>query len=81
MKIKLGSALYRKLHPDSGRTVKVHHDSFQTIKVQLLALGLINVSYAPTTKGDMALFWTLTPRGEGLMIQLRAVKATPKDPA
>jgi hypothetical protein len=78
---KLGSALYRKLHPDSQRTVEVHHDRFQTIKVQLLALGLINVLYTPTTKGDMALFWTLTPRGQGLMLQLRAVKAAPKNPA
>lgn len=47
---------------------------FQTVKVQLKAYGLINLRYIGTTKGNMALFWNLTERGEALMVQLRAVR-------
>lgn len=71
---KLGSALYRKIDPSSDRAVKVQHDDFQTIGVQLSALGLVSISYLPTTTGGNALFWTLTKRGQRLMMQLRTVK-------
>ena len=47
---------------------------FQTIKVQLIALGLINVKYSATTKGDMALFWSLTGKGEALLFKSRTIK-------
>lgn len=72
---KLGTSLYCKQHPDTEISVEVRHDDFQTIKVQLIALDLINTSYSKTTKGGMALFWTLTKRGQRLMVQLRTVKA------
>ena len=77
---KLGSSLYRKLHPGVDRTVKVRHDDFQTIRTQFSALDLIRVNYSKTTKGDMALFWNLTNRGERLMVQLRTVKAASNKP-
>jgi hypothetical protein len=48
----------------------------QTIKVQLVALVLIKVEYLPTiAKGGMALFWSLTPKGEALMFEKRTIKA------
>ncbi len=72
---KLGSALYRKLHPGSDQAVKVQHDDFQTVRTQFLALDLISTTYTETTRGSMALFWSLTKRGERLMIQMRTVKA------
>lgn len=75
---KLGTALYRKQHPNTEISVEVRHDDFQTIRVQLTTLGLINVSYLKTTKGKMTLFWTLTKRGQRLMTQLRTVKASDK---
>lgn len=71
----LGTSLYRKDHPSSDTLVRVQHDDFQTIRVQLSALGLIDTNYQKTTKGGMALFWSLTPSGQQLMRQLRTVKA------
>lgn len=47
---------------------------FQTIKIQLSALGLVRIRYSKTTKGKMALFWSLTGEGERLMMQLRTQK-------
>lgn len=47
---------------------------YQTVKVQLVALGLVNVNYLQTTQGGMALFWSLTSKGKGLLFQLRTVK-------
>jgi hypothetical protein len=41
----------------------------------LKALGLITLKYSQTTKGGMALFWSLTPQGERLMTELRTVKS------
>ena len=75
---KLGSSLYRISNPGSDTSVRVQHDDFQTIKIQLMALGLINTKFQKTTKGGMALFWSLTKKGHQLMTQLRTVKATPK---
>ena len=75
---KLGTLLYCKQHPDAEISVQVRHDDFQTIRVQLTALDLISTSYLKTTKGGMALFWTLTKRGQRLMTQLRTVKASDK---
>ena len=72
---RLGSSLYRGLHPGSERTVQVNEDDFETIRVQFCALNLVAVTYTQTTKGGMALFWGLTQRGQDLMIQLRTVKA------
>ena len=47
---------------------------YQTLKLQLKALGLINLAYSQTIKGGMALFWSLTPTGESMMLQLRTVR-------
>ncbi len=51
----------------------------QTIKVQLIALGLIKIEHLQTTAGDMAMYWSLTPRGEALTFEIRTIKA--KQPA
>lgn len=54
----------------------INSQDFQTIKIQFMALGLVNISYEKTTKGDMALFWNLTESGKQLMIQWRTIKTT-----
>ena len=54
----------------------INSQDFQTIKIQFMALGLVNISYEKTTKGDMALFWNLTENGKQLMIQWRTIKTT-----
>lgn len=72
---RLGSALHRKKYPDYKGIVEVHHDDFQTIRIQFAALGLIHTTYSKTTRGDMALFWTLTPKGQQVMLNVRTIKA------
>ena len=47
----------------------------QTIKVQLIALGLIKIEYLKTTVGGMAMYWSMTPKGEALMYETRTIKA------
>lgn len=63
-----------------GRVVKEYYESdmddqiFQTIKIQLMALGLVDVSYAKTIKGGMKLFWRITEAGKSLMLELRTIR-------
>lgn len=47
---------------------------FQTVKIQLIALGLVDVTYSKTTKGGMMLFWKITDAGKNLMLKLRTVR-------
>jgi hypothetical protein len=53
---------------------KIDEQAFKTIGIQLKALGLVDIAYTQTTKGDMALFWTLTRPGQDLMMELRTVR-------
>jgi hypothetical protein len=53
---------------------KVIEQDFQTIKIHLMAVGLIDTKYTSTTQGGAALFWSLTPAGRKVLMQLRAVK-------
>ncbi len=59
-----------------GSSQTLDDQVFQTVTVQLVALGLVETKYAQTTKGDMALFWNFTPKGQKLMFELRTVQAT-----
>ena len=70
----LKSALFKASRTD-GTHENLDDQDFQTIGVQLRALGLVNIEYTPTTSGGMGLFWTFTPKGERLMMDLRTVKA------
>lgn len=69
----LASALFR-VSGKEGLHETLDDQNFQTIGVQLRALGLVNIEYSPTTSGSMALFWTFTPKGERLMLELRTVR-------
>ena len=60
----------------------LREDDFQTIKVQLRALGLVAKSTKPRSLKDTETYWTLTPHGDRVMTQLRAVRreaVKPKD--
>lgn len=59
---------------DSGSSITINDQEFRTIAIQLQAYGLIKTRYSKTTKGGMALFWSLTSRGEQLMIESRVVR-------
>ncbi|HJV89245.1 MAG TPA: DUF4062 domain-containing protein [Holophagaceae bacterium] len=65
----------------SGRTGKspiLDDQVFQTVSLQLRALGLVEIKYLQTTAGGMALFWSATPAGEQLTLELRTVKTSKK---
>jgi len=51
----------------------ISSDAFQTIKVQLRALGLITKSTKTRSVKDKNAYWTLTPYGDSIMNQLRAI--------
>jgi len=54
--------------------VEISPDVFQTIKVQLRALGLIKQSNKARSVKDTGTYWSLTPYGDQVMTQQRAIK-------
>lgn len=70
----LASALFAKGNW-GGQSPLVDDQVFQTIKVQLMALGLVRIQYNSTTKGGMALVWSITASGNSLMMSVRTIKS------
>ncbi|TXI37304.1 MAG: DUF4062 domain-containing protein [Methylophilus methylotrophus] len=56
------------------RRFQIKEDDFQTIKIQLRALGLIAKSDKAKSVKDSGTYWTLTPYGDEIMTQLRAIR-------
>lgn len=54
--------------------VEILEDDFQTIKVQLIALQIIQESIKKRAILDKETYWTLTPYGKKMMMQLKAIK-------
>lgn len=52
----------------------IDKEDFQTIKIQLRALGLMAKSEKVRSLKDRQTYWTLTPYGDEIMTQLRAIK-------
>lgn len=61
----------------SRRDVMIDDEDLGTILVQFKALGLITKSQRKRSVNDRATYWTLTPYGETLTTQLRAIKKAP----
>lgn len=70
----MGEVMKELLSSSLPGQFKLKAADFDTVKIQFIALGLIEVSYERTTKGSMALFWRLTPKGRTTMIGLRVVR-------
>ena len=70
----MGEVMKELLSSSLPGQFKLKAADFDTVKIQFIALGLIEVSYERTTKGSMALFWRLTPKGQTTMIGLRVVR-------
>jgi len=62
----------------TGTSPALDDQDFQTVSLQLRALDLVNIQYLQTTAGGMALFWSATPAGEQLTLELRTVKTSQK---
>ena len=63
-----------KLARHELQSFHISRDDFQTIKVQLRALGLIAKSDKARSVKDSGTYWTLTPYGDEIMTQLRAIR-------
>jgi hypothetical protein len=64
----------KRLARHALRNFHISHDDFQTIKVQLRALGLIAKNDKARSVKDSGTYWTLTPYGDEIMTQLRAIR-------
>lgn len=74
VKLKLARSLKElKTGSDGGSSININDQEFKTITIQFQAYGLVKTKYSKTTQGGMALFWSLTPKGEKLMIESRVV--------
>ncbi|HAS6064855.1 TPA: DUF4062 domain-containing protein [Vibrio vulnificus] len=72
VKLKLKQNAFKKFN-QSSYSSELDDQVFQTVKMQLMALGLVDVSYSKTTKGGMGLFWRITESGKALMLKLRTI--------
>lgn len=61
----------KSLYPSTYNIVDA---DFQTIKVQAIALGLIKLSENKRGTKDTSTYWTLTPYGYNIMMQLSALR-------
>ena len=73
VKKRLASALLER-EGKSGSYTSVNDQEFKTVSIQLKAYGLIKIEHLATTKGGVALFWSLTSEGERLMIESRVIR-------
>ena len=74
VKYVLAKALYSKVSTPDGKTITLDEQLFKTITVQLKALGLIQTTYSSSVNGGMGLFWSATPSGERLTLELRTIR-------
>jgi hypothetical protein len=63
VKVQLSESLFERAG-ESGTTPRINDQEFKTVGIQLSAYGLVQTRYTNTTQGGMALFWSLTDRGE-----------------
>jgi hypothetical protein len=69
----LSREIYEKTEKH-GSHPNINDNVYQTIKIHLKSLGLISIDYSKTTAGSMALFWSLTKKGESVMMDKRTIK-------
>lgn len=67
----------KKLKDTELRDFQFSREQIDTCIVQLRALGLIKENQKPRSVKDTRTYWTLTPYGDHLMVQLRALRRTP----
>ena len=72
VKLTLKRNAFQKMNHKSYSS-ELDDQIFQTVKMQLMALGLVDVTYSKTTKGGMGLFWRITESGKALMLKLRTI--------
>ncbi|SEP74471.1 DUF4062 domain-containing protein [Nitrosomonas ureae] len=73
VKVQLSESLFERAG-EKGSTPRINDQEFKTAAIQLNAYGLIQTRYTKTIQGGMALFWSLTDRGERLMLESRVIR-------
>ena len=76
----LGEALWKKYNSSYGERPSIEGQSLKTVGVQLKALGLVNITYSEAVGGGMGLFWSATPSGDRLTLELRTVRSKTEKP-
>lgn len=74
VKAVLASALFAKTTASSASIISLNDQLFQTIFVQMKSLGLVSITYSRTDSGGVGFFWSLTPAGKRLMVELRTIR-------
>jgi hypothetical protein len=77
-KLELARALCARHVKVKCQSTSMQEDQFKTIRIQLSALGLVKVQRLKTVNGGMGFFWSLTPKGEQMMVELRSIKTSAK---
>jgi hypothetical protein len=80
VKDQLGGAVARRAGRASFRD-QIEDEDFETIKVHLRALGLVEFYCKPGPRASTKLIWSLTPDGERLLLELRAIAASRRNSA
>jgi hypothetical protein len=76
VKLRLAESLIKK-EGKTGFSATFDDQEFKTITIQLKAYGLIQTEHLKTVAGGMALFWSLTVKGEQLMLESRVIRKAP----
>jgi len=77
VKTILTEAAFKKSDRE-GHSLVLDDQLFRTVALQLKALNLVHIERKQSTTGVMALFWSVTPYGERMMLELRTVKKVSK---
>jgi hypothetical protein len=75
--LEVSEDVFRRLQQKQGEEGACRVDLarlFETIKIQFRALGLFEKSVKQRSLKDTDTFWKLTPYGDTVMRQLRAIK-------
>lgn len=73
VKSKLTTSVFELVDRD-GLSPSINDQEFKTVTIQLQAYNLITTSYTKTVGGGMGYFWSLTKKGNQLMVESRVVR-------
>lgn len=81
LELLFGDFVRKNADSSFGRITKVYSDCFQDVKVQFIALGLIQESLRRKSTDNKRIYWSLTPYGKKVMMDLKAIKKERNDEA
>lgn len=73
VKSELSTSVF-ELANKNGYSPSINDQEFKTITIQLQAYNLITTSYSKTVGGGMGYFWSLTKKGNQLMVESRVIR-------